>query len=52
MLNAEKYMETRCPAWCDRIVFSHDLNDSITSSPSPVYDMVGQNACMGDHKVN
>ena len=50
-------MESRCPAWCDRILFNEstknlfNFNDLIDNS-SDFYNMIGQNATMGDHKVN
>ena len=29
MVNAERYMETRCPAWCDRVIFNADFKKDI-----------------------
>ncbi|XP_061527482.1 inositol polyphosphate-5-phosphatase A isoform X3 [Phycodurus eques] len=50
-----QYMNTRCPAWCDRILMSHAAQQFIHSGAdgekSVVYDTVGPNVCMGDHKV-
>lgn len=48
-----KYSETRCPAWCDRILLNQNLKCQIESqqtSSATVYDMMGENICMGDHK--
>lgn len=48
------YMLTRCPAWCDRILLSPGAKNLIkTDSISDIaYGMIGENVCMGDHKVN
>ncbi|XP_013867556.1 inositol polyphosphate-5-phosphatase A [Austrofundulus limnaeus] len=50
-----QYMNTRCPAWCDRILMSHTAQDLIHRSTDPdekrvVYNTMGPNVCMGDHK--
>ncbi|XP_038560630.1 inositol polyphosphate-5-phosphatase A [Micropterus salmoides] len=49
-----QYMNTRCPAWCDRILMSHTAQEFIhkrdDDEKSVVYDTVGPNICMGDHK--
>ncbi|XP_041793826.1 inositol polyphosphate-5-phosphatase A [Chelmon rostratus] len=49
-----QYMNTRCPAWCDRILMSHTAQAFIhkgdDSEKSVVYNTVGPNVCMGDHK--
>uniref|UniRef100_A0A3P8T459 inositol-polyphosphate 5-phosphatase n=1 Tax=Amphiprion percula TaxID=161767 RepID=A0A3P8T459_AMPPE len=49
-----QYMNTRCPAWCDRILMSHAAQDFIDrrddGEKSVVYNTVGPNVCMGDHK--
>lgn len=49
-----QYMNTRCPAWCDRILMSHSAQKFIRKSEdgekSVVYNTVGSNVCMGDHK--
>ncbi|XP_042278247.1 inositol polyphosphate-5-phosphatase A isoform X2 [Thunnus maccoyii] len=49
-----QYMNTRCPAWCDRILMSHTAQEFIHNSDddekSIVYNNVGPNVCMGDHK--
>ena len=46
--NSEKYMESRCPAWCDRVIMNKKLNNLIKQDS--VYDMIGKQTCMGDHK--
>ncbi|XP_037114351.1 inositol polyphosphate-5-phosphatase A [Syngnathus acus] len=49
-----QYMNTRCPAWCDRILMSHTAQQFIRSGTdgerSVIYDTVGPDVCMGDHK--
>ncbi|KAM0730715.1 Inositol polyphosphate-5-phosphatase A [Formica fusca] len=47
------YMQTRVPAWCDRVLLSptaktlvQDINDSETVE----YGIIGSTTCMGDHK--
>ncbi|XP_037537047.1 inositol polyphosphate-5-phosphatase A [Nematolebias whitei] len=50
-----QYMNTRCPAWCDRILMSHAAHDCIHRSKDAdekcvVYNTMGPNVCMGDHK--
>ncbi len=49
--NYEKYMESRCPAWCDRILLNKSLGEFIVKENNFIYDMMGQKTCMGDHKV-
>lgn len=47
-----KYMESRCPAWCDRIIMNKNFMKSIErDSECLEYGMIGENICMGDHKV-
>uniref|UniRef100_A0A8C2XFT8 inositol-polyphosphate 5-phosphatase n=1 Tax=Cyclopterus lumpus TaxID=8103 RepID=A0A8C2XFT8_CYCLU len=50
-----QYMKTRCPAWCDRVLMSHTVQEFIhkgdDGEKSIVYNTVGPNVCMGDHKV-
>ncbi|XP_047207086.1 inositol polyphosphate-5-phosphatase A-like isoform X1 [Girardinichthys multiradiatus] len=52
--NAKQYMTTRCPAWCDRILMSPSAKDLVVKpeneEKSIVYDNIGPNVCMGDHK--
>ncbi|XP_028312206.1 inositol polyphosphate-5-phosphatase A [Gouania willdenowi] len=49
-----QYMNTRCPAWCDRILMSYAaqglLHKSDDWEKGVVYNTVGPNVCMGDHK--
>uniref|UniRef100_A0A671V247 inositol-polyphosphate 5-phosphatase n=1 Tax=Sparus aurata TaxID=8175 RepID=A0A671V247_SPAAU len=51
----KQYMNTRCPAWCDRILLSASARDLVlkpeNEEKSVVYDNIGPNVCMGDHKV-
>ncbi|XP_072335241.1 inositol polyphosphate-5-phosphatase A isoform X1 [Scyliorhinus torazame] len=50
----KQYMNTRCPSWCDRILLSHSARDLIhkaeNDEKSVIYDNIGPNVCMGDHK--
>jgi len=48
--NYENYMESRCPAWCDRIIMSKSMSEVVSNGHKYIYDMMGQQACMGDHK--
>ncbi|XP_049341751.1 inositol polyphosphate-5-phosphatase A [Astyanax mexicanus] len=49
-----QYMNTRCPSWCDRILMSHSTQDIIQrreeGESNIVYNTLGPNVCMGDHK--
>uniref|UniRef100_A0A3Q3LWA0 inositol-polyphosphate 5-phosphatase n=1 Tax=Mastacembelus armatus TaxID=205130 RepID=A0A3Q3LWA0_9TELE len=49
-----QYMNTRCPAWCDRILMSHTARELIRrrdeDEKNVVYNTMGPNVCMGDHK--
>uniref|UniRef100_A0A4W3JSX8 inositol-polyphosphate 5-phosphatase n=1 Tax=Callorhinchus milii TaxID=7868 RepID=A0A4W3JSX8_CALMI len=51
----KQYMNTRCPSWCDRILLSYSAKDLIhkaeNDEKSVIYDNMGPNVCMGDHKV-
>lgn len=50
-VNVESYMQTRCPAWCDRIFYNDFFNQLISQQNLDIeYDMIGRNAGMGDHK--
>ncbi|XP_020603677.1 type I inositol 1,4,5-trisphosphate 5-phosphatase-like [Orbicella faveolata] len=46
------YGDSRCPSWCDRIFLSHSSRAIIDQKKGPAvtYDMIGKQACMGDHK--
>ncbi|BFY98222.1 hypothetical protein BsWGS_01261 [Bradybaena similaris] len=46
------YMKTRVPSWCDRVLHTHSARDIIIEDPSHpiVYDLIGKDVCMGDHK--
>ena len=48
------YMRTRCPAWCDRVLMSHEARSLLVKAdqadPSFHYDVIGKDVCMGDHK--
>ncbi|KAF4106187.1 inositol polyphosphate-5-phosphatase A-like [Onychostoma macrolepis] len=50
----KQYMNTRCPAWCDRILMSASAKDLLikpeNEEKSITYDNIGPNVCMGDHK--
>ncbi|XP_077309927.1 inositol polyphosphate-5-phosphatase A [Lithobates pipiens] len=50
----KQYMNTRCPAWCDRILMSHSAKELLLKSENDerivMYDSIGPNICMGDHK--
>ena len=53
-LMTSNYMNTRCPSWCDRILFNHSarrLLEAISTTKPPVYNVIGQHVPMGDHKV-
>jgi len=32
--SGQRYMKTRCPAWCDRVLISHDAKDNVLIQPS------------------
>ncbi|XP_062850890.1 inositol polyphosphate-5-phosphatase A-like [Trichomycterus rosablanca] len=50
----KEYMNTRCPAWCDRILMSSSAKELVlkpdTDEKQITYDNMGPNVCMGDHK--
>lgn len=50
----QNFMLTRCPAWCDRILMSPDAKNLINDNnfSSLHYNTIGNDVCMGDHKVN
>ncbi|XP_038641389.1 inositol polyphosphate-5-phosphatase A-like [Scyliorhinus canicula] len=43
------YANTRCPAWCDRILMSPSANEVVVKGKY-AYDLMGLSVCMGDHK--
>jgi len=48
-----KFMNTRCPAWCDRILFSPQSLELLKSDKCVGdinYGRIGDEVCMGDHK--
>uniref|UniRef100_A0A0K8WHV3 inositol-polyphosphate 5-phosphatase n=1 Tax=Bactrocera latifrons TaxID=174628 RepID=A0A0K8WHV3_BACLA len=44
-----RYLTTRCPSWCDRVLMSAQMNE-ITTNRNTSYNLIGDNICMGDHK--
>ncbi|XP_011878822.1 PREDICTED: uncharacterized protein LOC105568062 isoform X2 [Vollenhovia emeryi] len=47
------YMQTRVPAWCDRVLLSptaKTLVKDIDDSEAVKYGVIGPTTCMGDHK--
>lgn len=47
------YMQTRVPAWCDRVLLSPTAKALVQDIPSPdaiEYGIIGPTTCMGDHK--
>ncbi len=46
------YMRTRCPAWCDRVLYSVHAARAVIEDEdtSCLYGVVGADVCMGDHK--
>ncbi|KAK9889725.1 hypothetical protein WA026_007106 [Henosepilachna vigintioctopunctata] len=44
------YMPTRCPSWCDRVLLSHSAKELISEDYPVEYNLMGVEACMGDHK--
>lgn len=48
---AKRYMLTRCPSWCDRVLLSHSAKNLILDSNKIKYGLMGTEICMGDHKV-
>ncbi|CAF3406094.1 unnamed protein product [Rotaria sp. Silwood1] len=48
---ARSYLRARCPAWCDRILLSHSFKNFVdTQAKQPIYDIMGYDVCVGDHK--
>ncbi|XP_035221641.1 inositol polyphosphate-5-phosphatase A-like [Stegodyphus dumicola] len=54
--SGSSYMRTRCPSWCDRILLSKSALSIVNTTPLDsaylpiVYQLVGENVSMGDHK--
>ncbi|RZF38464.1 hypothetical protein LSTR_LSTR011954 [Laodelphax striatellus] len=51
--NGKQYMQTRCPAWCDRVLLSETAKELVTSIEDAdciEYGLIGSSKCMGDHK--
>jgi hypothetical protein len=47
----DAYMESRCPAWCDRIIYNQNVKEFLDNQSASIeYGMAGQGICMGDHK--
>lgn len=46
---ASSYMQTRCPAWCDRVLLNLSAKELVSGDVE--YNLMGRNTCMGDHKV-
>lgn len=47
---AKRYMQTRCPSWCDRVILSYTAKSLICNPNTVEYGLMGINTCMGDHK--
>lgn len=46
-----KYMEKRCPGWCDRVLMNDFAKQTLDKSTIPhIYDMMAKDVCTGDHK--
>lgn len=45
-------MNTRAPAWCDRVLMNQEAWNQVSKDPKHVYNSIGQKVCMGDHKVS
>lgn len=48
---ARAYMQTRCPAWCDRVLLSQTARSLVNEDSKVDYNVMGKDTCMGDHKV-
>ncbi|XP_015839278.1 inositol polyphosphate-5-phosphatase A isoform X3 [Tribolium castaneum] len=48
--HARSYMQTRCPAWCDRVLLSHTAKQLVDEDEKVEYGLMGLDTCMGDHK--
>ncbi|CAH1260364.1 unnamed protein product [Diabrotica balteata] len=47
---ATAYMQTRCPAWCDRVLLSKKAKQLVAEESDIKYGLMGEETCMGDHK--
>ncbi|KAI4462124.1 trisphosphate 5-phosphatase [Holotrichia oblita] len=47
---AASYMQTRCPAWCDRVLLNISAKELVSGDGNIEYNLMGRNTCMGDHK--
>ncbi|KAF5273923.1 hypothetical protein FQA39_LY01038 [Lamprigera yunnana] len=45
-----RYMLTRCPSWCDRVLLSHAAKKLVIEEGPVEYGVIGSCTCMGDHK--
>lgn len=46
-----KYMDKRCPGWCDRILMNEAGLKIVVQSPlGCMYNMMAKTVCVGDHK--
>uniref|UniRef100_A0A0N5BUF5 inositol-polyphosphate 5-phosphatase n=1 Tax=Strongyloides papillosus TaxID=174720 RepID=A0A0N5BUF5_STREA len=45
-----KLMQTRPPAWCDRILMNKSAWNFLKNAKDVTYDSIGKDVCMGDHK--
>lgn len=52
LTEARSYMQTRCPAWCDRVLLSHTAKKLVKDDEKIEYGIIGLDTCMGDHKVS
>ncbi|XP_023028973.2 inositol polyphosphate-5-phosphatase A isoform X2 [Leptinotarsa decemlineata] len=48
--HATSYMQTRCPAWCDRVLMSKTAKELVDKESIVDYGLMGGKTCMGDHK--
>ncbi|TMS36960.1 hypothetical protein L596_004004 [Steinernema carpocapsae] len=47
---SEVLMKTRAPAWCDRVLMNDQAHRLVFGANSVLYDSIGKDTCMGDHK--
>lgn len=48
--HARMFLGKRAPAWCDRVLMTEGTLEVVQAAGGGVYDSVGVDACMGDHK--